>query len=114
MGSPIQSFASAGHWAGALLEHQTTRVAKVGLALPQALFDPGRVENVASTESEGVGRARGPLLEGAAILLRRSGCGAKQCCHQCDTATSGFEIISDHSSLIDLGSFEAGLRKPPK
>src|SRR4029077_17540371 len=51
--SLIQLFASAGHLPGALLEHRPARVAEIGPVLPQAEFDPGRVENVASAEPEG-------------------------------------------------------------
>jgi hypothetical protein len=60
-----------------LLEHRPARVAEIGPVLPQAEFDAGRVETVASAEPGGVGRARGPLLWGAAIPLPRGGRRAK-------------------------------------
>jgi len=114
MGSPIQLFASAGHRAGALFENRSAGIAEIGLALPQALLDPGRVGNVASAEPEGVGRTGGPLLGGAAILLCSGGCRTKQRCHHCDTATSGFRNHIWSLPLIDLGfRSEAGLRKKP-
>src|SRR4029077_18103512 len=78
-GQPIQLFASAGHQAGALFKNQFTGLAEIGLVLPQAVLDSGRVGNVASAEAEGVGCTRGPLLGGAAILLRSGGCRTKQC-----------------------------------
>ena len=90
MGSPIQLFASAGHRAGALFENRSAGIAEIGLALPQALLDPGRVGNVASAEPEGVGRTGGPLLGGAAILLRSDSASAKQCCEDGDMRTRGF------------------------
>src|SRR6266481_2726532 len=46
--------------------------------------------SVPEAEPEGIGRARGPLLGGAVIFLRRGSCRAKQCRHHCDTGTSGF------------------------
>src|SRR5215471_5234177 len=64
-------------------------VAEIGLVLPQAVLDPARIGDVAAAKPEGVGRARGPLLGGAAIVLRRSGCGAKQQSKHFDR-TSGF------------------------
>ena len=67
---PDLVFASTGHGAGALLEDRSARVAEIGGVLPQALLNPDRIGNGAGAEFEGVGRARGPLLRGAAILLR--------------------------------------------
>jgi hypothetical protein len=93
--SLIQLFASAGHLPGALLEHRPARVAEIGPVLPQAEFDPGRVQTVASAEPEGVGRARGSLLRVAAS--------AEEVVAQSNAVTTAiqgrlvFEIMSDHS-----------------
>jgi len=73
----MQLLASAGDRASALLENRSAGIAQIRLVLPQAVLDPDRVGDVATAESEGVGRTGGPLLGGAAIVLRRSGCGAK-------------------------------------
>jgi hypothetical protein len=45
-----------------LFKNQSAGVAEIGLVLPQAVLNSGRVGNVASAKPEGVGRARGPLL----------------------------------------------------
>ena len=94
--SPIQLFDSADHRAGTLFEHRSARVAEIGLVLPQALLDPGRIGNVASAEPEGVGRTGGPLLG-----VPRFSC-AVAAVAQSNAATTAiqrrlvFEIISDH------------------
>src|SRR5208283_683334 len=88
---PIQLFAAAArHRSGALLENRSARVAEVGLVLPQAVLDPGGVGNIAAAESEGVGRARGPLLGGAIILLRQGAVCAKERRGCRDEETVGF------------------------
>src|SRR4029077_6124323 len=102
--SPIQLFDSADHRAGTLFEHRSARVAEIGLVLPQAVFDPGGVRNVASAEPEGVGRTRGRLLGGATIVLRKGTCCAKECCCRCDGKTVGFRNHIGSLTLIGVAS----------
>ena len=86
---PFQLFAFGGHRAAASLENRSARVAEIGLVLPQAVLDLRGVGDVAAAESEGVGRARSPLLGGAMIFLRKGIRCAKESCG-CDRTTVGF------------------------
>jgi hypothetical protein len=114
MGSPIQLFASAGHRAGALFENRSAGIAEIGLALPQALLDPGRIGNVASAEPEGVGRTGGPLLGGA-----RDSPAQRRVSHKAMLPPLRYSDVLFSKSylitpLIDLGfRSEAGLPKKP-
>src|ERR1700730_333156 len=103
-GSPSQLFDSAGHRARTLFEHRSACVAEIGLVLPQAVFDPGGVRNVASAEPEGVGRTRGPLLGSATIVLRKGTCCAKESCCHCDRKTVGVRNHIGSLTLIGVAS----------
>jgi hypothetical protein len=98
LGSPIQLFDSAGHRAGTLFEHRPARVAEIGLVLPQALFDPGGVSNVARAQSLKASGAHAALCSG----VPRLSC-AKALVTQRKVAAAAmerqlnFEIMSDHS-----------------
>ena len=75
--------------------YRSACVAEIRHVQSQAVFDSRGVGNVADAESEGVRSARRPLLGGAAVLLRRGGCRAKQDCQRVDRT---FKIMSGHSS----------------
>lgn len=75
--------------ARALLENRSTRIAEIGRVLPQAIFNSRRVRNVTAAESEGIGRAGGPLLRSPLVVLSKSGCCEKRRQHR-DTRAVGF------------------------
>ena len=89
---------SASHWAGALLENRSTRIAEIGFVLPQAVVDPGGIGNVAAAEPECVGRTGCSLFGVPQFSWAKAVVAQDKTANTAINDRSNLKFMSNHSS----------------